>query len=234
VIDVHSGSNNFVYYRGVRAYRLGKPSKFTYNIQRKVDLSEDRSIKYQWDIDQTVRTGWCGATDENLIQQAVTAPDETYEGELSFAGVLPSKEFLETVGRLARNFDPNLNKSAMEVCRIWLMDQLHASPTVTLSAMEETRLKKAKDFCAQIGYRVMDYPIVVSEFLGSDVLGRAHNNVIYLSKRALLMGTKIVAGTLIEEFIHLRFQLKDCERPMQNFLLDAMVTLGEQLTGEPL
>jgi hypothetical protein len=233
-IHVHPGSNQYVYYRGMRAYRLCYPSQFTYNIQRKVDLSEDRSIKYQWDIDQAVRTGWCESTDDSLIQRAVTAPKGTHEHELNFGGVLPSPQFLSTVERLARTFDPYLNKSAMEVCRIWLMDQLHAAKDAFLSPVEELRLAKAKDFCHRIGYNVSDYPVVVSEFLGADVLGRAHNETIYISKRALLMGTKMVAGTLIEEFLHLRHKLADCERPMQNFLLDALCTMGEQLIGEPL
>lgn len=233
-VHVHPGQSHFVYYRGVRAYRLGSPSLFTYNIQRKVDLTEDRTIKYQWDIDAAVRKGFMEADDGHLIHRAVTAPRGTYEHGLSFEGVLPSEAFLNTVGRLARAFDSSLNRSAMEACRIWLMDQLHDSRPVELSKLEAARLEKAKTFCAQIGYPVTDYPIVVSEFLGEDVLGRAHGETIYVSKRALMMGTKMLAGTLLEEFLHLRHKLRDNDRAMQNFLIDALVSMGEQITGEPL
>jgi hypothetical protein len=49
-----------------------------------------------------------------------------------------------------------------------------------------------------------------------------------------MIGTKTVAGTLIEEFIHLKHGLGDECRDMQNFLLDRLVSLGEQMHGEPL
>ena len=233
-VKVHPGQSNFVYYRGVRAYRLSTPSMFAYNIQRKVDLTEDRTIKYSWDIDRAVRRAWMESEDNNLIQRVVTAPEGTYEHHLNFEGVLPSQTFLGTVSRLARAFEPKLNRSAMESCRIWMLDQLHDTAKVELSALESARLERAKDFCARIGYPVGDYPIVVSEFLGEEVLGRAHEDTIYISKRALMMGTKMLAGTLLEEFLHLRHHLRDCDRTMQNFLMDAIVSLGEQLTGEPL
>ena len=38
-VHIHPGPSPFVYYRGVRAYRLDNPSQFTYNIQKKVDLT---------------------------------------------------------------------------------------------------------------------------------------------------------------------------------------------------
>ena len=233
-VQVHPGQSHFVYYRGVRAYRLGSPSMFTYNLQRKVDLTEDRTIKYQWDIDAAVRKGFMEADDGHMIHRAVTAPRGTYEHGLSFEGVLPSETFLNTVGRLARAFDGSLNRSAMEACRIWLMDQLHEARPVELTPLEAARLDKALKFCVQIGYPVTDYPVVVSEFLGEDVLGRAHGETIYVSKRALMMGTKMLAGTLLEEFLHLRHKLRDNDRGMQNFLIDALVSMGEQMTGEPL
>lgn len=233
-VHIHPGQSNFVFYRGVRAYRLAAPSLYTYNIQRKVDLTEDRSIKYQWDIDAAVRKGLVEAEDDNLIRRVVTAPQGYYEHHLSFEGVRPSEQFLRTVGRLARTFDPALSRSAMEACRIWMMDQLHEARPVELSKLEAARLQRATEFCARIGYPVAEYPIVVSEFLGEDVLGRAHGETIYVSKRALMMGTKILAGTLIEEFLHLRYKLRDNDRSMQNFLIDALVSMGEQLIGEPL
>jgi hypothetical protein len=62
----------------------------------------------------------------------------------------------------------------------------------------------------------------------------AENDRIYISRRAFMMGTKTVAGTAIEEFIHLRYKYEDESRGMQEFLLDRLVSLGEQMKGEPL
>jgi hypothetical protein len=49
-----------------------------------------------------------------------------------------------------------------------------------------------------------------------------------------MVGTKTVAGTLIEEFIHLKHGLADESRDLQNFLLDRLVSLGEEMQGAPL
>ncbi|MDP9645853.1 hypothetical protein J2793_001286, partial [Paraburkholderia caledonica] len=47
-------------------------------------------------------------------------------------------------------------------------------------------------------------------------------------------GTKQLASTLIEEYIHLRHGWKDMTRELQNFLFDKLVSVGEELVGEPL
>lgn len=234
-VHIHPGPSHFVYYRGVRAYRLDHPSQFTYNIQKKVDLTEDRTIKWSWDISAAVRRGLCESQQAPLIKKAVTAPKATFEHALEFEGVEPSKTFLATVSELARSFDSSLSRSALKASQVWIMDQLHEEATpMRLSELERTRLEKAAGFCERLGFAVQEYPIIVSEFLGEEVLGRAHEGKIYISKRTLMMGTKMLAGTLIEEFIHLRHQLYDETRTMQNFLMDTIVSLGEQITGEPL
>lgn len=234
-VHIHPGPSQFVFYRGVRAYRLDNPSQFTYNIQRKVDLTEDRTIKYSWDISACVRRGLCESSNEALVKKSVTAPKGNFENNMDFEGVEPSKVFLSTVSELARGFDSNLNRSALKAAQVWIMDQLHEEATpMRLSELERSRLDKAATFCEQIGFAVREYPIIVSEFLGEEVLGRAHEGKIYISKRTLMMGTKMLAGTLIEEFVHLRHKLYDESRTMQNFLMDTIVSLGEQITGEAL
>ncbi len=234
-VHIHPGPSHFVFYRGVRAYRLDQPTQFTYNIQKKVDLTEDRTIKYSWDITAAIRRGLCESVETQVIKEAVTAPKGTFEHQLDFEGVEPSKPFLSIVSELARNFDSSLSRSALKASQVWIMDQLHDQATpMALSELERTRLEKAATFCERLGFAVREYPIIVSEFLGEEVLGRAHEGKIYISKRTLMMGTKMLAGTLIEEFIHLRHSLYDETRTMQNFLMDTIVSLGEQITGEPL
>ena len=44
----------------------------------------------------------------------------------------------------------------------------------------------------------------------------------------------MIAGTLIEEFGHLRENLSDNSRAMQNWLINRLVSIGEELKGESL
>ena len=85
-----------------------------------------------------------------------------------------------------------------------------------------------------VGIAVDITEIKIAENLGNDVLGRAHNDVIYLSTRIFMQGTKQVSTTLLEEYLHLKFKLEDETYKMQTFLFDMIAGLGEQLKGEPL
>lgn len=233
-VHIHPGPSQYVFYRGVRAYTLDRPSEYTYNIQRKVDLTEDRTIKWSWDINNAVRVGLVQSSSAELVKRVVTATNKSFEQQLDYQGVDPSDTFRDTVQKLAQDFDVNLNRTALMAAQLALKDVLLGAAAVTLNAVERHRLNKAISFCKAIGYRVDEYPISVCDFLGDTILGLAENDRIYISSRTLMMGTKMLAGTLIEEFIHLKYKLFDETRGLQNFLIDSIVTLGEQITGEPL
>lgn len=233
-VNVCPGASEYVFYRGVRAMKLDTPSMFTYDIQRKLDLTEDRTIKYGWDVDNAIKRVWMEHDDAHQVELVVTAAKGSMEHNISFGGVVPSEAFQSVVRRLHKSFDARLNRSAWESCRIWLMDKLHEEPQAVLTPIEQARLDKAVSFCERVGFPVRDYPIHVSDFLGEEVLGRAHEGRIYVTKRAFLMGTKMLAGTLIEEYLHLKHRCHDETRQMQNILIDIICSLGEQITGEPL
>lgn len=231
---IHPGPSEYVFYRGVRAYKLGVPTRYTYDIQRKVELTEDRTVKYMWDVNNAINRAVLESRDGGLVRSILTAPKGTYEYQNDFCGCVPSAEVLDVVRHLARTHDMSLNRTVLETCRPWLMDSLDDATSSALSALEQQRLDRAIKFCESIGFPVTEYPIMVSDFLGQDVLGRALDSRIYVSKRVFMMGTKMLAGTLIEEFLHLRHRVTDETRLMQNFLMDTIVSLGEQITGEPL
>lgn len=233
-VEIYGGQSKYVYYRGVRAYELQHASLFTYNILRKIDLTEDRTIKYNFEINGAILSGLVESDNDKILRDVLTAPRGTYEWSLDYSGRVPEKSFLDIVQELASSFSSLLSRSALDACRIWIMDQLHEKESAPLNPVDQKRLDKAADFCVRIGYDVREYPIVVSDHLGSSVLGKALDGKIYVSRRVFMMGTKMLAGTLMEEYIHLKHSLSDETRELQNFLVDAVITLGEQVTGEPL
>lgn len=235
ICDIHPGPSSFLFYRGMRAYTLPRKAMYAYNIKRKIDLTEDRTIKWVFEADAAVQRTLVESDDAQLIRDILTAPKGTHEHHLTFSGIVPNDTFLGEVRKLANVFSPYLNQSALEMCRPWLLEALpEPDQAEPLDPVEAARLQKATRFCRAVGFPVDEFPIVVTDWLGEEVLGRAHKGRIYLSKRAMMMGTKMVAGTLIEEYLHLRHNLRDCERSMQNFLMDTIVSLGERVVGEPL
>lgn len=233
-LDMHAGASEYVFYKGIRALRLSSPSMYTYNIKSSLDLTEDRTIKHSFYADHYVRQGLSRLTDKHAISKVVTAGDGLYERSIDFSSTSPSEEFATVVRVLAKTFTKDLNHTAVTACRGNLLDSLADVEQMPLNSVDQMRMDKAISFCRRIGYNVDEFPIIVTEFLGEEVLGRAHNERIFISKRTLMMGTKMLCGTLIEEFIHLRHKLRDESYAMQNFLFDALVSMGEQLTGEPL
>jgi len=233
--DIHPGPSKYLYYRGVRAYDLQKPSIFTYNIKKTLNLTEDRTIKWHFEAEDAIAQSVASSKSDSIIKEILTAKDSSYEKGLSFSYTNPGEVFLEVVRSLSKSFSRRLNVSALEVCRHYFMNSLPEEETsIKLDRVDEARLKKAVDFCEKIGFQVRNHPIIVTDWLGEGVLGLAHNGKIYLSQRVFMMGTKMLAGTLIEEYIHLKHNLGDCERDMQNFLVDTVVSLGEKVLGEPL
>ena len=53
-----------------------------------------------------------------------------------------------------------------------------------------------------------------------------------MTKSTLDQDIKMLIGTLIEEYLHLRYSFYNCSCAMQNFLLNRIVSLGEEIVGE--
>lgn len=234
-VEFHPSPSALVYYRGVRVGKLSRPSLYTYNMTRNMSLTEDRTFALPWIVDNEVIDAIRkDVKNEQIIEAAVTAlPDKTLEGNFGYYGEC-SDEFKTVVTRLSRMFHPRLNRSAEALVRDADLSVFIKDESSSLDSVNRQRLKQATAFCKRIGFPVDAYPLIVSSNLGGGILGRADNGKIYISTTAFNMGTKQVAGTLIEEYLHLAKGLIDCERSMQNYLIDTICSLGERLTKKPL
>lgn len=236
-LEIFNRPSNSFFYRGVRVSELRANSLYTYNEQSQIELTEDRTVKSEWDIRHRVATGILRATDKHMLRQIVLADERTFEGNLDFHGwgVQPSPEFLAVVGDCMADRMSKVNATAM---RVWQDATKHVfTPTqITLTAVQQKSMDKALDFCEHIGFKIRGaYPVQVVESLGDGCLGLAKDQTIFIAERVLHMGgTKQLASTLIEEYVHLRHGWKDLTRELQTFLFDKLVSVGEELVGEPL
>lgn len=94
-----------VYYRGLRVMDLEKPSKLTYNILQKIDLTEDRTAKNSWDVEQKIRDYVTQSDDEELIQIVTSAPEGSYENRFNFTNCYstPSSAFSSAIRNARRS-----------------------------------------------------------------------------------------------------------------------------------
>ena len=239
--EVHAGESRGVFYRGMLVHRLpnAQLSKFTYNITRSVDLTEDRTAKHPFFLPMYLAASILGAEDDDFLRELLGADNRYYEHHFNFrdegvwGSVKPTMAFLGAVEKCTRDRAARTNVSA--IVRYKEVKRAELTPDTTiLRGVEGEILERAAKFAKVLGFDVEAYPLIVTDTLGPNILGMAEGGRIYISRRAFMVGTKTVAGTLIEEFIHLKYGHSDESRDMQNFLLDRLVSLGEQMRGEPL
>jgi len=83
-LQVAEGGSDYLFYRGIRAMKLERPSRFTYNILSEQTLTEDRNIAASYYADAVVRQFWMRCEDQDLIRTAVTTGPGHYEAHLRF------------------------------------------------------------------------------------------------------------------------------------------------------
>jgi hypothetical protein len=236
-IEVRNRPGADFYYRGVRVMQHHAEGIYLYNDTEKLELTEDRTAKCQYTPRIRIARAIMRCDNKSFLRAVITAGDKTLEGNLDFHGygVVPSEAFLEVCGSLIGDRMTKMNPSA---CRVWQdATKRHFEPReIALTAVQQKSMEKALDFCAQIGFQIRgSYPIKVVESLGEGTLGLAHEETIFIAERVFqLGGTKQLASTLIEEYLHLRHGWLDMSRELQSFLFEKLVSVGEELVGEPL
>ncbi len=235
-VDVHSGHSTSVFYRGVRVQDLRKYTLFTYNITNKVELTEDRTLKYNFYFTDALKESIAACQDQSIIESVLFAGPDFLESDLDFSdvGFQPSDAFMQVVAKFSFDKSDAANQSMIALYNKFC-EKAEDIVQSELNAVEVKQLEAAKAFVKNVlGVDVSGHPIVVVDSLGGGVLGLAENDKCFLAKRLFLQGTKQVAAAIYEEFLHLDEGFSDCSRSMQNYLFDKICSLGEQLTGDPL
>lgn len=232
ITNIHLGSNPYVFYKGVRISELRKPSIYTYNITSNIQITEDRTAMFEYQIMDRLVDCALSCDDPDVIENIILAGKNHYESMLNFKDrrATPTDTFLDTAQRLRLHI--KLNESVIDVLSSYR--RLPEPEEFILNDVQKMQLKKAAKFCSLIGYRVDTYPIKVTSQLKGGLMGLAEKDTIFLSSDAFGFGTKYIASTLIEEYLHLHTGYGDCTRELQNHMFNDIVSLGERVVGEPI
>lgn len=228
-VKIRHGQSAFLYYRGVRAMTLQKPSMFTYDIQTKQTLTEDRTFAYSWSAEADLKMAIASIDDPDFLRTILSsAPKESFEFGINFEGAEPSHAFLEVAEESFRS--EFLNPSARRLMKKHRTG--HEEPEIELDVIQKKQLERAINFLTRIGFEVTRYPVKVCELHGP--LAQAKNGTIYLTPQLFRMGTKYLALGVFEEFLHLSEGCLDETRKMQTILFETVLSMGEKILGEPL
>ena len=231
VCDIYLGNSNSIFYRGVAIHRLKRPSLFTYNIKSHLLLTEDRTPLWPWSVPEAISEGTQSISDETLRIKLLTVDKSFYEEDLGFSGTL-HQSFADTAAKLLKQ-GQRINRS-VELHLRQLSKTADITVPLELSAVQQKKFDRAKVALRAIDIDLDKFPIHFVESLGQGVYGHAIDQQIYIADFAFEQGTKMLASTLLEEWVHCNFGCADFDRAMQNWLFDKILTLVEQISAEPL
>lgn len=233
-VNIIKRTSDFLYFKGVRVFELNSPSRYTYNVLSGVTLTEDRTLTSEYTFRSLLSKAYLTQVKDTAILRDIISAVDFYEENLDFDGwgSDPSNEFLDAVEFCVKHKFVNTNGTAISLLKT---KRPVAMESYKLTKVQEKMLTTAISFCKKIGYNVDEYPITTVEELGGGCIGLAKDYKIFLALQCFTNGgTKLVASTLIEEFIHLKHGHCDMSRGLQNHLLDKIVSLGEELIGDPI
>lgn len=229
-VEIYDSPSDYIYYRGVAVLKVEKAA-FTYNIRSFIELTEDRTVKHEWAAKYAIQRAIQSTENEKVIEVAVQA--DCFERDLGAdSSWSVSNKYVEVCERL-RKSDKGLTESVKAVVDKQVR-KIRGFPEFELNEVQKIMVDKCKAFLFKMDVNVDDYPVKFVQELGDNVMGMASSGTICISEIPFTLGTKQLAGTLLEEWVHLKTGCKDFDRRMQNWLFDKVITLGENINKEPI
>lgn len=216
--DAYNGTSDAVFYRGIRVNKYKKPYMHKYNIQEPLELTENRTAKYQFAVDRAVCNIIALSDDKEFIRDALTAPKECAEAFINFefASVKPSEAFKDVMAQL--RFEKKTCNSTAGAYYSASSNLLSRILRYVMTASQETIFHKKVDALRDFtGLEFDDIEIV--ETLGDD-FALANDETVYVSKKLLEDEDKVLYSHLIQAELN---KWDDDETEQRNALLQMIV-----------
>lgn len=179
-VEIHEGGNDFGFYRGIRAIKHSEDAAFTYNVTSALELTEDRTVKYDFYYRHCVERAISRLEDYDLLEEILLANNE-FESKLDFSSHAEdvSDEFLSVCGVNRKN--ENLNKSALQVWKTKQPPRIVHHTTERIESYDD-KLSQAFVFIKLMGVEVAMSDIFVVDRLHSGRYAEVMDNGVAVDK----------------------------------------------------
>ena len=234
-VQVYNKPSKYLYYRNVRVMELEYPSLFTYNVVEDLELTEDRTVKYEHNATSKLPKTLAQLKDRDIIRKILLSDRETFESGLNFDqlcywGERVSEEFKEVLEYEYNLNNDRLSRTAIEYHKHVMNKKASKNfVAVPMNGVELRQMEKCIGIC-RILYPDFDtFKILVVQTLGQNTHAVADidNRRMVISKNCFERGTKYLLSTMIEEYAHLKTGYGDRTRELQTWLFDNICTLVE-------
>lgn len=208
-VRILPGPSQYLYHRGVRVWKLPKRSVFTYDITSRVELTEDRSVKYGFCVVADVRNALLALDDEDIIRGAVTAKKgQTWEAGFDWSGTewaptAPGQTWLEVVAEV-RLKDFNVSDSAKNV--LLKHQAFHQSQHATwydTEGLNDNLSEAAAILEDEAGFELKDVNVFITADLPAGALSAVNKGSVFVTHRLLEAPVIVIVRELIRRLCEL-------------------------------
>lgn len=212
-------NHNYVYCKGVRVYDLKTPSYFPVIMPDGTDLTEDRTVRYNFRIQEVALNNLILCHNERKVHDCLTS-DNFEMRECSptwLSDIEPGPSFKKVITLLTK--ESRLHSTTLKILSEKYADkEVYDGQAFDPSDRQKETVEWAKAIATDAGYSIDDFPIVYKTDLTAGTLAQAKDNEIILTDRLLNQDRYIVLHALIEEWAHLKHGYKDLERDFQTWI----------------
>jgi hypothetical protein len=217
--------NKKMFFKGVKTQEFNSEMMYDYNVTTKLDLTEDRTLKYTWQWCDEVAVVLSQLTDKAMIKKVLTAPKFSFEHDLDYSQYSiknwGSEEFMAIAKTLHEK--GKLTNSSMRS----ILNELHPveleDSAKPLDKEEEEMVAQAYKTLEEAGYYCQGFPLVKFVSKDGNALGQAKDGKIFIEAKTFKLGPLELTATILEEFFHLKGGYADMTRQFQSFLFDELV-----------
>lgn len=226
-VEIYNAPSETLFYKGVAVANC-KRSTLTFNVTRNITLTEDRTIKNQYDYESLIPKAISSISDREIIKKILLSKND-FEKDLSFDSLdfwpeYRSSEFDEIIEHFYKENSDKVNKTAIALYGKIKKTKPKNIVPCNPNEYESKCIDMAMTLVSEL-VNIDQREIVLVASLGENTYGLAQDGKIIISKSCIDMGLKFLASTIYEEIVHLDTGYNDNSRELQTYLFDKIISV---------
>ena len=193
-VAIHPGPCDYMFYRGIRARKLEKPSQYAYSIKKESELTEDRTFKYPYYIQTVIAKALAKCDVPEIVSQVVglDEEDEKLEKGIDWMDTDPGDTFATVVSSKIAKGEIVRTTARAAIAKSMGKDKNALSNYSRLDLDQKAKLDRVFTWFEAIEVDVYQYPMAAAGILPGGAAAVAKRGKIYLADDAFKSDAMLV------------------------------------------
>lgn len=184
-LAIYEGESQFMFYRGIRARDLEHPAAFRYSIKEEIDITEDRTIKYEWEADGVLVKALAACDRQDILEKALDRGKGTTEEKLDYIATEPGDAFARAVTSLKGKGEGHRAPMKAELAIAKPVEDAAPTPSSEgLKEAERAMLLRVLETVDRMGFEAKFKPLIAAGVLPGGAKCASRRGKIYLADGA--------------------------------------------------